>query len=122
MPLWYEREQPLARCPLLKCRRSNSCGHSTEEDPCRRHYMTQEQAYTLWAYDINRRCKEMIANRPPGEVVEVAEPGTPLFEQRLSLLYRLLRERDQENSANEMAELARRRGGAKKPATAPGDG
>lgn len=121
MAIWYEREQPLARCPLLECRRHSSCGHFTEEDPCRRLYMTQAQAYTRWAYDLDRRLKEIIASRPPDLKVEVAEPGTPLFEQRLSLFYRLLRERDQENTANELAELARRRGGAKKPASTPGD-
>ena len=123
MPIWYERQPPLARCPLFACRRSQTCRHTTKEDPCRRFHMGQDEAYTSWADDLDRRRREMIANRRPGEVVEIAEPGSPLAEERLSLLYRLLRARDQEHSAQLMAERARARKAQKgrKPASTSGD-
>jgi hypothetical protein len=118
MPKWYEREAPLTRCPLIQCRRSGTCLHSTQEDACRRHFMTQDEFYTKLAFKIDRILKEIIANRPPGKKVKVAEPGTPLFERRLKLLYDSLRARDDAECA---AQLAARRTGTEKPADAPGD-
>ena len=57
------------------------------------------------------------ARRRDPEGRNVAPQGSPEFERRHAALYRALRERDQANSANEMAELAQKRAARKKPAT-----
>lgn len=119
MPKWHEREVPLARCPLPACRRTQTCRHDSAQDPCRRFHETQIGFYYRIAAKIDRIRAEVIAARPPGTVVPVAEEGTPEFERRYSALYRALRERDQENSAIEMATPAARRAEKKKPATSP---
>jgi len=105
-PAWVEREEPLPHCPLPACRRGGTCQHPTEKDPCRRLHETREAFYTALARKIDRIRREIIASRPPGMVVEVAEPGSPLFERRHKALYDMLRAADQANSAREMAERA----------------
>lgn len=106
---WVEREEPLPHCPLPACRRGGTCRHPTDEDPCRRLHMTRDACYWALAHKIERLQMEMIAKRPPGKVVKVARPGTPLFERRMKFLYDSLRAADQANSAKEMAALEARR-------------
>jgi hypothetical protein len=117
---WVEREEPLPLCPLPTCRRSSTCRHPSVQDPCRRLHMTREAFYRALAHKIDRLREEMIASRPPGMVVKVAEPGTPLFERRHKALYDMLRAADQANSAREMAERAAKEKQAQqeKPASA----
>ena len=103
---WVEREEPLPHCPLPACRRSGTCQHPTENDPCRRLHETREAFYTALARKIDRIRAEIIASRPPGKVVKVAEPGTPLFERRHKALYDMFRAADQAHSARDMAERA----------------
>ena len=123
-PAWVEREEPLPHCPLPACRRGGACQHPTEKDPCRRLHETREAFYTALARKIDRIRREIIASRPPGMVVEVAEPGSPLFESRHKALYDMLRAADQAHSAKEMAARAAKERQAKKqkPARAGGDG
>ncbi len=117
---WVEREEPLPHCPLPACRRSGTCQHPTEKDPCRRLHETREAFYTALARKIDRIRHEIIASRPPGKVVKVAEPGTPLFERRDKALYDMFRAADQAHSAKDMAERAAKERQAKKqkPASA----
>jgi len=113
-PAWVEREEPLPHCPLPACRRGGACQHPTEKDPCRRLHETREAFYTALARKIDRIRREIIASRPPGMVVEVAEPGSPLFESRHKALYDMLRAADQAHSAKDMAERATKERQAKK--------
>jgi hypothetical protein len=105
---WDEREELLPHCPLPACRRSGTCQHPTEKDPCRRLHETRDAFYTALARKIDRIRAEIIASRPPGKVVKVAEPGTPLFERRHKALYDMFRAADQAHSAKDMAERAAR--------------
>ena len=105
---WVEREEPLPHCPLPACRRSGTYQHPIENDPCRRLHETREAFYTALARKIDRIRHEIIASRPPGKVVKVAEPGTPLFERRHKALYDMFRAADQAHSARDMAERAAR--------------
>lgn len=105
---WMEREAPLARCPLPACRRSGTCHHSTDQDPCRRLHETRSQAYNKLAMKLERMAKEAAAADPEGK--HRAEPGTPEFEQRLKILYDALRERDRAESGAELAKQGKRKG------------
>ena len=117
---WVEREEPLPHCPLPACRRSGTCRHPTDQDPCRRLHETREAFYRALAHKLDRLKKEIIARRPPGVVVKVAKPGTPLFERRHKALYDMLRATDQANSARQKAERAAKEklGQSEKPASA----
>ncbi len=97
---------PIARCPPAAAAAPGQ--HPTEKDPCRRLHETREAFYTALARKIDRIRAEIIASRPPGKVVKVAEPGTPLFERRHKALYDMLRAADQAHSAKDMAERAAR--------------
>ncbi len=117
---WIEREERLPRCPLPRCRRAGTCLHPDDKDPCRRLYVTRDAFYRALARKIDRLREEVLARRPPGMVVEVAEPGSPEFERRMKFLYDLLRAADQADSKREMAEIAARKKQGEKPASAGG--
>lgn len=113
----YPRSEALARCPLPACRRSQTCRHDSDDDPCHRFFETQDSAYNRLADKLEKMVAEARRRDPEGK--NVAPEGSPEFERRHAALYRALRERDQANSANEMAELAQKRAAKRKPATTP---
>jgi len=110
---WIEREAPLARCPMPECRRSGTCHHSTDSDPCRRLHESRAAFYTKLARKIDRIVAQDIAARPPGVEVEEALPGTPEFERRLKILYDAMRARDIAESAAEMAQKPKKGSGGR---------
>lgn len=114
---WMERERPLARCPVLRCRRSGQCLHALSgTKPCRRTHLTGDEARHELADKLDRMTAELRSR--PGWEKNYAAPGTPEFEMRLKMIYDMLRAADQENSAREMA--AKRAAADMKNPPAPG--
>lgn len=115
---WIAREAPLARCPLSACRRSQTCRHDTDADPCRRLHQTQD----AMRYELARKLQRWTAavKRRDPEGKNFAAEGSPEFERRIKILYDGLRAADRAHSAAEMA--ARKPAKAKKPATTPSGG
>ena len=114
----YKRDVALKRCPLPTCRRSGTCLHHTEDDPCHRLHETQESLYNRVADTLDRLTAEARRRDPEGR--NLAPEGSPEFERRMKFLYDSLRARDEENSAAEMAELAAKRARQEKPAGTAG--
>jgi hypothetical protein len=113
---WVEREAPLARCPLNSCRRTGTCTHSTETDPCRRLHETRDALYIRLAGKLRRMAAEAERRDPEGK--NFAAEGTPEFERRLRFLYDDLRDSENEDYARKLREAAARGG---KPASPTGD-
>ena len=111
-PAWTEREAPLPRCPLARCRHSGTCHHSTDDNPCRRLHQTKDEMRTELARYLNKLTAQARARDPQGR--NVAPEGSPEQQRRLKELYDLLRARDEANSATEMAEIAARKKAQKK--------
>ena len=111
-PAWIEREAPLPRCPLARCRRSATCHHSTDDDPCRRRHQTKDEMRTELARYLDKLSAEATARDPEGR--NFAPEGSPEQLRRLKLLYDLLRARDEAHCAAKMAEIAARRKAQKK--------
>ena len=106
-PAWIEREAPLPRCPLARCRRSATCHHSTDDNPCRRLHETKDAMRMALAAKLRRLCKEAEARDPEGK--NYAPPGSPEQLRRIKIIYDMVRAADEANSANEMAKLAARK-------------
>ena len=119
-PRWIEREAPLPRCPLARCRRSATCHHSTDDDPCRRLHQTKDEMRNELARYLARLTAEAAARDPQGK--NYAPPGSPEQLRRLKLIYDTLRERDAAYCAQQAAERAAREKALKKqkPASAGG--
>lgn len=111
-PNWIEREAPLPRCPLARCRRSATCHHATDEDPCRRLHQTKDEMRNTLARKLEKLTAEAVARDPEGK--NAVPEGSPEHERRYKLLYDLLRARDEANSATEMAEIAARKAAKKR--------
>ena len=117
-PNWIEREAPLPRCPLPRCRRSATCHFPTDANPCRRLHQTKDEMRNALAEKLERMANEAAARDPEGK--HFAPEGSPEQLRRLKMIYDMVRAADQANSAREMAEIAARKKAMKtqKPASA----
>ena len=100
-PAWVEREDTLGICPLAACRRSRTCHHATEQDPCRRLHETRDEFYGRIAGKIDVLLAEARIRDPEGR--NRVPEGSPEFERRLKHLYDMLRAADIAMTAREMA-------------------
>ena len=100
-PAWVEREDTLGICPLAACRRSRTCHHTTEQDPCRRLHETRNDFYGRIAAKLDVLIAEGRARDPEGR--NRVPEGSPEFERRLKHLYDMLRAADIALTAREMA-------------------
>ena len=119
-PNWIEREAPLPRCPLARCRRSATCHFPTDANPCRRLHETKDEMRDKLSEKLERICAEAVARDPEGK--NYAPPGSPEQLRRLKLIYDTLRARDAAYCAQQAAERAAREKALKKqkPARAGG--
>lgn len=115
-PAWVEREDTLGICPLAACRRSRTCHHTTEQDPCRRLHETRNDFYGRIAAKLDVLIAEGRARDPEGR--NRVPEGSPEFELRLKHLYDMLRAVDIALTAREMAAAAAKKA---KPARIPED-
>ena len=113
-PDWIERDDPPARCPLPACRRSGTCHHSTDQDPCRRLHQSRDECRNALAARIERLTRAQRAK--PGWQQNVAEEGSPEFERRMKILYDLLRAADEAGSARQREAAQKADGSPQHPA------
>lgn len=112
-PAWVAREAPLARCPLGACRRSHTCRHPGDADPCRRLHETKEAMRSTLADKLENMAAQARRRDPHG--MNFAAEGTPEFEERMKFLYESVRAADEANCAAQKAAAQAQKN--KKPVT-----